>query len=70
MVKLFDELAARGEKVQDEAGTAIKDRRANIDEQIDALKDRMSDLRSGFDVSSRLQDLSDKLEEISKDWKK
>ena len=68
--KLVNELAARGEKVQDEAGVALKQRRADIEEQIESAKDRMSDLTSGFDVSARLQDVSDKLQSLAKDLKK
>jgi len=61
------DLVSRGEKVQDLAEDALKDRRSAIEEQIEAAKTR---LVSVVDVPARLQDVSDKLEALSKDLQK
>ncbi len=67
---LVGELVSRGEKVQDEAEARIKEGRATIEEQIEVAKGRLVGLTSFVDVPARLQDLSDKLESLSKDLKK
>jgi len=64
------DLVSRGEKVQDEAEIRIKEGRATIEEQIEIAKGRLSGLTAFVDVPSRLQDLSDKLESLSRDLKK
>ncbi len=64
------DLVDRGEKVQDEAGDLIKESRASVEEQIEAAKKRLGGFVSIVDVPARLQDVSDKLESLSKDLKK
>jgi len=68
--KLVKELVNRGEKVQDEAEELVKESRANIEQQIEKAKDRFSSLATVVDIPARLQDMSDKLESLSKDLKK
>lgn len=68
--KLVKDLVDRGEKVQDEAGDLIKESRATVEEQIEAAKKRLGGFVSMIDVPARLQDVSDKLESLSKDLKK
>lgn len=68
--ELVKELVDRGEKVQDEAGDLLKERRASVEEQIEVAKKRLGGLVSIVDVPARLQDVSDKLESLSKDLKK
>ena len=68
--KLVKELVDRGEKVQDEAEELMKESRANIEQQIEKAKDRLAGLASVVDISARLQDMSDRLESLSKDLKK
>ena len=68
---LVEDLVSRGEKVQDEAQVRIKEGRATVEEQIESAKDRFVGLTSSVvDIPARLQDLSDKLESLSKDLKK
>jgi len=67
---LVEDLVARGEKVQDEAEARLKEGRASVEEQIEAAKGRLVGLTSVVDIPARLQDLSDKLESLSKDLKK
>lgn len=67
---LVTDLVARGEKVQDEAQSRINEGRATVEEQIEAAKGRLVGLTSVVDIPARLQDLSDKLESLSKDLKK
>ncbi len=64
---LAQDLVARGEKVQDDAQEFLKSGRSDIEEQIEAAKERVS---SAFDMPSRLKDLANKLEGLSKDLKK
>ena len=61
------DLVARGEQVQDQAEDLLKDRRSLIEEQIEVAKSR---LVSVVDVPARLQDVSNKLESLSKDLRK
>lgn len=68
--ELVEDLVARGEKVQDEAESRIKDSRASVEEQIEAAKERLAGLSTKVDIPARLQDLSDRLESLSKDLKK
>ena len=68
--ELVEELVARGEKVQDKAEARLKEGRATVEEQIETAKDRLVGLTSGVNIPARLQDLSDKLESLSKDLKK
>jgi len=65
-----EDLVARGEKVQDEAESRLKEGRATVEEQIEAAKGRLIGFTSVVDIPARLQDLSDKLESLSKDLKK
>jgi len=67
---LVTDLVARGEKVQDEAQSRINEGRATVEEQIEVAKGRLVGLTSVVDIPARLQDLSDKLESLSKDLKK
>jgi len=67
---LLTDLVSRGEKVQGEAQTRISEGRATVEEQIEAAKDRLVGLTSVVDIPSRLQDLSNKLESLSKGLKK
>jgi len=69
-VELVEELVARGEKVQDDAESRLKEGRATVEEQIEAARGRLVGLTSVVDIPARLQDLSDKLESLSKDLKK
>jgi len=69
-VELVEDLVARGEKVQDGAQSALEEGRATVEEQIEAAKERLLGLTSVVNVPARLQDLSDKLESLSKDLKK
>ena len=64
------DLVNRGEKVQDEAGDMLKERRASVEEQIEVAKNRLAGFASVVDIPARLQDMSDKLESLSKDLKK
>ncbi len=68
--KLVEDLVTRGEKVQDDAEVILKESRANIEEQIEVAKNRLTGLVSVVDIPSRLQEMSDKLESLSKDLKK
>ena len=68
--KLVEDLVSRGEKVQDDAEVLLKESRANIEEQIEVAKNRLSGLVSVVDIPARLQDMSDRLESLSKDLKK
>ena len=61
------DLVSRGEQFQDQAEDLIKDRRSAIEEQIEVAKSR---LVSVVDVPARLQDVSNKLESLSKDLQK
>jgi polyhydroxyalkanoate synthesis regulator phasin len=64
------ELVDRGEKVQDDAEGILKEGRANIEEQIEVAKKRLGGIVSVVDIPSRLQEMSDRLETLSKDLKK
>ena len=65
--KFVKDLVSRGEKVQDEAEVMVQEGRANIEEQIEAARSRFTTM---VDVPARLQDVSDKLESLSKRFKK
>jgi len=67
---LVGDLVTRGEKVQSEAELRIKEGRATVEEQIEVARERLVGLTSVVDIPSRLQDLSNKLESLSKDLKK
>jgi len=67
---LVEDLVSRGEKVQDQAEARIKEGRATVEEQIEVAKNRLVGLTSVVDIPARLQDLSGKLESLSKDLKK
>ena len=67
---LMEELVSRGEQVQDDASELLKESRANIEEQIETAKKRLGGLVSVVDIPSRLQEVSDRLESLSKDLKK
>lgn len=69
-VDLVSDLVARGEKVQDEAQSRLSESRVTVEEQIEAAKGRLVGLTSVVDIPARLQNLSDKLESLSKDLKK
>lgn len=69
-IELVEDLVARGEKVQDEAQSRIEGSRSTVEDQIEAAKGRLLGLTSIVDIPSRLQNLSDKLESLSKDLKK
>ncbi len=68
--KLVQDLVVRGEKVQGDAQVLLKEGRANIEQQIEVAKNRMTGLVSVIDIPARLQKISDKLEALSKDLKK
>jgi len=68
--EIVTDLVARGEKVQDEAEHLLKEGRANIEQQIEIAKNRLTGLVSVADISGRLQKVSDKLETLSKELKK
>lgn len=68
--KFVKELVDRGEKVQNDAEERVKESRANIEEQIEHAKARLSGLVSVVDIPARLQDVSDRIESLSKDLKK
>jgi len=68
--ELVEDLVIRGEKVQDEAEARLKEGRSTIEEQIEVAKGRLVGLTSFVDIPSRLQDLSDTIESLSKDLKK
>ena len=68
--KLVADLVVRGEKVQGEAEVRLKEGRANIEEQIETAKNRLVGLVSVVDIPARLQNVSKKLETLSKDFKK
>lgn len=68
--ELVTDLVSRGEKVQDVAESRLKEGRVTVEEQIEAAKERFVGLTSVVDIPSRLQDLSKKLESLSKDLKK
>ena len=67
---LLSDLVVRGEKVQDEAQERLQEGRATVEEQIEVAKSRLVGLTSVVDIPARLQDLSDKLESLSKDLQK
>jgi len=67
---LLSDLVSRGEKVQDEAEVLLKEGRATIEQQIEVAKNRLTGLVSVADISGRLQTVSDKLENLSKELKK
>ena len=68
--KLVKELVDRGEKVQSDAEERVKESRANIEEQIELAKTRLAGLVSVVDIPARLQEVSDRIESLSKDLKK
>lgn len=68
--EIVTDLVARGEKVQNEAEHIIKEGRANIEQQIEIAKNRLTGLVSVTDISGRLKMVSDKLETLSKELKK
>lgn len=68
--ELIDTLVARGEKVQDDAEVLLQERRANIEEQIEAAKNRLNNFAPIADISERVKGLTEKLESLSKDFKK
>jgi transcriptional regulator of heat shock response len=68
--ELVKDLVARGEKVQDEAETLLKEGRATLEEQIEVAKGRLTEVTPIADISARLKELSAKLESLSKDLKK
>ena len=68
--ELVTDLVARGEKVQDQAQSRLNESRATVEEQIEAAKGRFVGLTSKVDIPARLQNLSNKLESLSKDLKK
>ena len=68
--KLVKELVDRGEKVQNDAEERVKESRANIEEQIEQAKTRLAGLVSVVDIPARLQEVSDRIESLSKDLKK
>ena len=81
--ELVADLVNRGEKVQDDAALRLKESRSNIEAQIEtaknrltelssveATKSRMSELVSVINIPAKLQEMSDKLEDLSKDLKK
>jgi len=68
--KLVQDLVVRGEKVQGDAEVLLKEGRANVEQQIELAKNRMTGLVSVIDIPARLQKISDKLEALSKDLKK
>jgi hypothetical protein len=68
--ELVTDLVSRGEKVQDGAQVRLSEGRATVEEQIDAAKSRLVGLTSSVNIPSRLQNLSNKLESLSKDLKK
>lgn len=68
--KIVQDLVVRGEKVQGDAEVLLKEGRANIEQQIEVAKNRMTGLVSVIDIPARLQKISDKLEALSKDLKK
>ncbi|MFT5137478.1 MAG: hypothetical protein ACI8XV_002518 [Arenicella sp.] len=68
--QLVADLVVRGEKVQGEAEVRLQEGRANIEEQIETAKNRLAGLVSVVDIPARLQDVSKKLETLSKDFKK
>lgn len=67
---LVEDLVSRGEKVQDDAEARLKEGRVTVEEQIEVAKDRLLGFTSVVDIPARLQDLSKKLESLSKDLKK
>ncbi len=69
-LELVEDLVARGEQVQDDAEARLKESRANVEEQIEVAKDRLTKLTTRVDLSARLKGLSDRLESLSKDLKK
>ena len=68
--KLVQDLVVRGEKVQGDAEVLLKEGRANIEQQIEVAKSRLTSLVSVIDIPAKLQKISDKLETLSKDLKK
>lgn len=68
--KLVTDLVNRGEKVQSDAEGLLKESRTNIEEQIEIAKGRLGGLVSVVDIPARLQDISNRLESLSKDMKK
>lgn len=67
---LASDLVTRGEKVQDQAQSRLSEGRATVEERIEVAKSRMLGLTSVVDIPARLQDLSNKLELLSKGLKK
>lgn len=68
--KLMKELVSRGEKVQDEASDRIKESRNNLEEKLEEVKNRYGKVSSVKDLSAMLQEVSEKLQSYSKNWKK
>ena len=67
---LMEDLVSRGEQVQDQAEVRLKEKRVSVEERIEVAKGHLLDFTSVIDIPARLQDLSDKLESLSKDLKK
>jgi len=65
--QLVRELVERGEKVQIEAETMLKEGRATIEERIEEAKTKITSM---VDVPARLQNVSDRLESLSNSLKK
>ena len=60
-------MVTRGEKVQNDAESALKEGRAAIEERIEEAKNKVSEV---VDVKARWEDLSDKLEGLRQGLKK
>ncbi len=67
---LVEDLVARGEKVQDQAEARLKEGRSSIEDKIEEAKGKLVGLSAKVDIPARLQDLSAKLDSLSKDLKK
>lgn len=72
--KMLEELVVRGERVQDDTELRLKEGRASIEEQIDKqielVRTRLSGLVSVVDIPAHLQNVSNRLEALSKNLKK
>ncbi|NNC99113.1 MAG: hypothetical protein HKN85_02925 [Gammaproteobacteria bacterium] len=68
--KMLDELAARGEKVQDDATDLLQEGRVSLEQKIDEIRTRLTEFPAVIDVPARLKEISGRLESLAKSLEK
>ncbi|NIB40720.1 phasin family protein [Pseudomaricurvus alkylphenolicus] len=67
--KFFEELVKRGEKLQDDAESRLKDGRTTLEGRIEKLK-KYATFSSNNEMNEKIDDVNRKLDVISRDLKK